>query len=58
MMQKGVPRKMEREGGGENKRQNKTKGRHVQNTFPLKSRKTLKNNVTLRNKYLVFAITQ
>lgn len=57
MMQKGVPRKMER-GGGENKRQNKTKGRHVQNTFPLKSRNTLKNNVTLRNNYLVFAITQ
>lgn len=55
MMQKGVPRKME---GGGNKRQNKTKGRHVQNTFPLKSRKTLKNNVTLRNNYLVFAITQ
>lgn len=58
MMQKGVPRKME--GGGEkkNKKQNKTKGRHVQNTFPLKSRNTLKNNVTLRNNYLVFAITQ
>lgn len=59
MMQKGVPRKMEGVGGGgENKRQNKTKGRHVQNTFPLKSRNTLKNNVTLRNNYLVFAITQ
>lgn len=55
MMQKGVPRKME---GGGDKRQNKTKGRHVQNTFPLISRKTLKNNVTLRNNYLVFAITQ
>lgn len=57
MMQKGVPRKMER-GGGENKRTKQTKGRHVQNTFPLISRKTLKNNVTLRNNYLVFAITQ
>lgn len=57
MMQKGVPRKMEGGGRG-NKRQNKTKGRHVQNTFPLKSRNTLKNNVTLRNNYLVFAITQ
>lgn len=55
-MQKGVPRKME--GGGRKRIKNKTKGRHVQYTFHLKSRKTLINNVTLRNNYLVFAIIQ